>query len=125
MLVNGVLFGLVLFGNHPSDVLLMLLDDVAVSAVYGGLTWAADSILPAVVLHSTGDMIVLTRWWATGRPEWQLTATPPPLVWEHGLDVPLGTRDHTRGRACCLDRRDGIRAGVSPADADFFSRARD
>lgn len=85
--VNGVLFGLLHFGNHPSDVLLMLPYYVAVSAVYGGLTWAADSILPAIVLHSVGDVVVLTRWWATGRPEWQLTAAPPPRVSAHGLDV--------------------------------------
>jgi hypothetical protein len=55
--------------------------------VYGGLTWATDSILPALVLHSMGDIVVLTRWWATGRPEWQLAATPPPLVREHGIDA--------------------------------------
>ena len=55
--------------SHPRDVLLMLPYYVAVSAVYGGLTWAADSILPALVLHSAGDVVVLTRWWAIGRPE--------------------------------------------------------
>jgi membrane protease YdiL (CAAX protease family) len=89
ILVNGTLFGLLHFGNHPRDVLLMLPYYVAVSAVYGGLTWAADSILPALVLHSGGDIVVLTRWWATGRPEWQVAATPPTLVWERGVDVPF------------------------------------
>src|SRR4030095_14742859 len=88
ILVNGTLFGLLFFGNHPRDVLLMLPYYVAVSAVYGGLTWAADSILPALVLHSGGDIVVLTRWWATGRPEWQVAATPPTLVWERGADAP-------------------------------------
>ena len=87
ILVNGTLFGLLHFGNHPREVLLMLPYYIAVSAVYGGLTWAADSILPALVLHSVGDVVVLTRWWATGRPEWQLAATPPPLVWESGVDA--------------------------------------
>jgi membrane protease YdiL (CAAX protease family) len=86
ILVNGVFFGLLHFGNHPRDVLLMLPYYVAVSAVYGGLTWAADSILPALILHVGGDIVVLTRWWRTGRPEWQLTATAPPLVWERGID---------------------------------------
>jgi membrane protease YdiL (CAAX protease family) len=89
VLVNGTLFGLLHFGNHPRDVLLMLPYYVAVSAVYGGLTWAADSILPALVLHSGGDIVVLTRWWATGRPEWQVAATPPPLVWDRGVDAPF------------------------------------
>jgi membrane protease YdiL (CAAX protease family) len=89
ILVNGWLFGLLHFGNHPGDVLLMLPYYVAVSAVYGGLTWAADSILPALVLHSGGDIVVLTRWWATGRPEWQVETTPPTLVWEGGVDAPF------------------------------------
>jgi len=87
ILVNGTIFGLLHFSSHPRDVLMMLPYYVAVAAVYGGLTWAADSILPALVLHSAGDIVVLTRWWATGQPEWQLAATPPPLVWEHGVDA--------------------------------------
>lgn len=86
ILVNGMFFGLLHFGNHPTDVLMMLPYYVAVSAVYGGLTWAADSILPALVLHAAGDVVVLTRWWVTGLPEWQVAATPPPLVWDAGLD---------------------------------------
>ena len=87
ILANGTLFGLLHFGNHPADVLLMLPYYIAVSAVYGGLTWAADSILPALVLHAAGDIVVLTRWWATGRPEWQVEAVPPPLVWDQGIDA--------------------------------------
>ncbi len=87
VLANGTLFGLLHFTNHPSDVVLMLPYYVAVSAVYGGLTWAANSILPALVLHSLGDVVVLTRWWLTGRPEWQIAAIPPPLVWDAGFDA--------------------------------------
>jgi membrane protease YdiL (CAAX protease family) len=90
VLVSGSLFGLLHFGNHPGDVLLMLPYYIAVSAVYSGLTWAADSILPALVLHSAGDIVVLTRWWLTGRPEWQVSTTPPPLVWEQGVDLSFG-----------------------------------
>lgn len=87
IIASGVLFGLLHFPNHPGDVLLMLPYYVAVSAMYGGLTWATDSILPALVLHSVGDIVVLTRWWATGRPEWQLSAAVPPLVWDGGADA--------------------------------------
>lgn len=86
ILVNGIVFGLLHFSSHPRDVLLMLPYYVAVAAVYGGLTWAADSILPAIVLHTGGDIIVLIRWWATGRPEWQLSSSPPRMVWEDGVD---------------------------------------
>jgi membrane protease YdiL (CAAX protease family) len=87
VLVNGVFFGLLHFPTHPAEVLWMLPYYVAVSAVYGGLTWAADSILPALVLHSVGDIVVLSRWWLTGRPEWQIGPVPPPLVWEGGIDL--------------------------------------
>jgi membrane protease YdiL (CAAX protease family) len=89
ILVNGLLFGLLHFPTHPADVLWMLPYYVAVSAVYGGLTWAANSILPALVLHAAGDIVLLTRWWLTGRPEWQIGSAPPPLVWETGLDAPF------------------------------------
>jgi hypothetical protein len=87
VLVNGVLFGLLHFPTHAADVLWMLPYYVAVSAVYGGLTWAANSILPALVLHAAGDVVVLTRWWLTGRPEWQIGAAPRTLVWETGIDA--------------------------------------
>lgn len=89
IVASGTLFGLLHFSSHPGDVVMMLPYYVAVSAVYGGLTWAADSILPAVVLHSAGDIVVLTRWWLTGRPEWQIGPVVPALVWEVGIDLPL------------------------------------
>ena len=87
IVVSGALFGLLHFPNHPGDVVLMLPYYIAVSAVYGGLTWAANSILPALVLHAGGDIAVLTRWWLTGRPEWQMGAVARPLVWDSGVDV--------------------------------------
>ena len=85
ILVNGTMFGLLHFPNHPNDVLSMLPYYIGVSAVYGGLTWASNSILPALALHVGGDVWSLTRLWATGRPEWQLSATPPALVWTTGI----------------------------------------
>jgi len=85
--VNGIAFGLLHFPNHPGDVLLMLPYYIAVSAVYGGLTWAANSILPALVLHSGGDVWSLGRLWLTGRPEWQLSSAPAPLVRDTGIDA--------------------------------------
>ena len=89
ILVNGIAFGLLHFPNHPGDVLLMLPYYIAVSAVYGGLTWAANSILPALVMHSGGDVWSLGRLWLTGRPEWQLSSAPAPLVSETGIDAGL------------------------------------
>lgn len=87
IVISGTFFGLLHFPNHPGDVVLMLPYYVAVSAVYGGLTWAANSILPALVLHAVGDIAVLTRWWVTGRPEWQMGAVAQPLVWDSGIDI--------------------------------------
>jgi membrane protease YdiL (CAAX protease family) len=87
ILVNGLMFGLLHFPNHPNDVLAMLPYYLAVSAVYGGLTWAANSILPALVLHVGGDIWSLGRLWATGRPEWQLSPTEPALIWKTGVDA--------------------------------------
>jgi membrane protease YdiL (CAAX protease family) len=87
ILVNGTMFGLLHFPNHPSAVLQMLPYYVAVAAVYGGLTWAANSILPALVLHAGGDVWSLGRLWITGRPEWQLSATAPALIRDTGIDA--------------------------------------
>lgn len=86
ILVNGTMFGLLHFPNHPTAVVTMLPYYIGVAAVYGGLTWATESILPALVLHAGGDVFSLTRLWTTGRPEWQLTGERPPLLWEGGLD---------------------------------------
>jgi membrane protease YdiL (CAAX protease family) len=87
ILVNGAVFGLLHFQNHPDQVLAMLPYYIAVSAVYGGITSAADSILPALVLHGAGDVWSLTRLWLTGRAEWQMVAERTPLVWESGVDA--------------------------------------
>ena len=87
--INGVMFGLLHFPNHPGAVASMLPYYVAVAGVYGGLTWAADSILPAVVLHAGGDVWSLTRLWLTGKPEWQLAAASPPAG-TAGLDAVFG-----------------------------------
>jgi membrane protease YdiL (CAAX protease family) len=86
IVAQGTLFGLLHAPNHPSAVLLMLPYYLVVSAVYGGLTWATDSILPAMVLHVAGDAVVLTRWWLTGTPEWQIGWAAPMLVQRSGVD---------------------------------------
>lgn len=86
ILVNGTMFGLLHFPNHPDSVLLMLPYYIAVAAIYGGLTWAANSILPSLVLHAGGDVWSLGRLWMTGRPEWQLSSSQPALIRETGVD---------------------------------------
>src|SRR6185295_7843358 len=56
ILVSGTMFGVLHFPNHPNAVLQMLPYYIAVSALYGGLTWATNSILPALALHVGGDV---------------------------------------------------------------------
>jgi uncharacterized protein len=87
ILVNGAMFGLLHLPNHPGAVMTMLPYYIAVSAVYGGITWATDSILPAMALHIGGNIWSLTRLWMTGRPEWQLSATAPALLTDTGPDA--------------------------------------
>ena len=86
ILVTGTAFGLLHFPNHPNQVWTMLPYYIAVSAVYGGMTSASNSIVPAVVLHAAGNIWSLTRLWTTGRPEWQIVAAPRPNVWITGPD---------------------------------------
>lgn len=88
ILVTGVAFGLLHYNHHPADVVAMLPFYIAVAAVYGGVTYITNSILPAVVLHAGGDLFSLTRLWATGQPDWQLSASPvtPGLIWQTGID---------------------------------------
>jgi len=87
VMVNGAAFGLLHFPNHPDAVVQMLPYYIAVAAVYGGLTWATNSILPAIALHVGGDIWSLGRLWITGRPEWQRSGEALPLVWDRGVDT--------------------------------------
>jgi membrane protease YdiL (CAAX protease family) len=91
ILVTGVVFGLAHYNHHPAAALTMLPFYIAVAAVYGGIAYATNSILPAVVLHAAGDVFSLGRLWLTGQPEWQASASPatPTLVWQTGVDFPF------------------------------------
>ena len=87
ILVTGLIFGLLHFRHHPGLATLgMLPYYLFVAAVYGMMAYCTSSIVPGIVLHAGGDVLVLTRWWLTGQGEWQLTAQAPPLIWETGPD---------------------------------------
>jgi hypothetical protein len=81
-ILRGVSLRLVHFSHHPASLLAMFPFYVAVSAVYGGLAYATNSILPGLVLHAGGDVFSLTRLWMTGLPEWRISAATPSLIWE-------------------------------------------
>ena len=89
ILVTGALFGLIHYTHHPASVVAMLPYYLAVAAIYGGLAYATNSILPGLALHAGGDVLSLTRLWVTGQPEWQVSgsARPAALIWDTGLDA--------------------------------------
>ena len=92
LLVSGTAFGLAHFTHHAALTLQMLPFYLAVSAIYGGLAYATNSILPAIALHAGGDVWSLTRQWITGQPSWQLSSVAaPPLVWQTGVDAAFVT----------------------------------
>jgi membrane protease YdiL (CAAX protease family) len=89
ILVSGLVFGVVHYNHHPASVLTMLPYYLAISAVYGGLAFATDSILPGLALHASGDVFSLTRLWTTGQPAWQVPAVSADPVWTTGVDIPF------------------------------------
>jgi membrane protease YdiL (CAAX protease family) len=86
ILVTGGLFGLVHF-SHQEVTLVLLPYYMAAAAVYGALAHLTDSTLPSMVLHGAGNVLSAVDLFTRGRSEWQLSATPKPLVWETGPDA--------------------------------------
>ena len=87
ILASGAYFGVGHFSHHPDSVLAMMPYYLAVAGIYGGLAYATNSILPGLVLHAGGDVLVLNRLWMTGQSEWQLSSKPPELIWQTGTDA--------------------------------------
>ena len=59
---------------------------VAVAAIYGTVTYLTKSILPAVVLHTSGNLFSNFDLWLHGRAEWQAPSGSTGLVWSTGVD---------------------------------------
>jgi hypothetical protein len=59
---------------------------MVVSAVYGTLTYLTNSILPAIFLHTGGNMLGAISLLGAGRSEWQAGPVTTPLIWETGPD---------------------------------------
>jgi membrane protease YdiL (CAAX protease family) len=62
---------------------------VAVAAIYGTVTYLTDSILPAVVLHTGGNIYSNLDLWLHGQAEWQAAASggPTAQIWTTGADA--------------------------------------
>ena len=86
IVLTGVVFAFAHF-SHPEVGLVLLPFYIAVAAVYGTLAHLTDSTRPSMVLHAGGNMFSAVGLVTQGKSEWQLTATPPPLIWETGADT--------------------------------------
>jgi membrane protease YdiL (CAAX protease family) len=60
---------------------------VAVSAIYGIVTHHTRSVLPAVVLHTGGNVYSNLDLWLHGQAEWQKSGEAAGLIWEAGPDA--------------------------------------
>jgi membrane protease YdiL (CAAX protease family) len=59
---------------------------VAVAAIYGMVAYLTDSILPAIVLHTAGNLHSNFDLWLHGQAEWQAPAATAGLIWDSGAD---------------------------------------
>src|SRR4029077_10994799 len=71
ILIAGVMFAVAHLDFTP----VLLPYYIAVSAIYGMVSYLTNSILPAVVLHTCGNIYSNTDLWVRGRAEWQASGT--------------------------------------------------
>ena len=64
---------------------------IAVAVIYGTVTHLTDSILPAVVLHTGGNLYSNLDLWLHGHAEWQARSGPATLIWNTGVDASFWT----------------------------------
>lgn len=83
ILVTGTMFA----AAHLDFTLILLPYYVAVTAIYGVVTYLTNSILPAVVLHTSGNLYSNIDLWMRGQAEWQASSVAAPLIWQSGADA--------------------------------------
>jgi membrane protease YdiL (CAAX protease family) len=64
---------------------------VAVAAIYGTVTYLTNSILPAMVLHTAGNLYSNVDLLLHGQAEWQAAAGHGALIWQAGADMSFWT----------------------------------
>lgn len=87
IIVTGTMFAVA----HLDFTLILWPYYVAVAAIYGSITYLTNSILPAVVLHSGGNIFSNLDLWLHGQAEWQAAAGTATLIWDTGVDSSLWT----------------------------------
>jgi membrane protease YdiL (CAAX protease family) len=87
ILITGTMFAVA----HLDFTLLLWPYYIVVSAIYGTVTRLTRSIVPAVVLHTAGNVYSNLDLWAHGQAEWQAGAAPAGLIWKTGADSAFWT----------------------------------
>jgi membrane protease YdiL (CAAX protease family) len=82
ILITGTMFAVA----HLDFALILWPYYVAVAAIYGIVTSATNSILPAVVLHTGGNLYSNFDLWMRGQAEWQASSGPATLIGQTGAD---------------------------------------
>jgi membrane protease YdiL (CAAX protease family) len=85
ILITGTMFALAHLDFTP----ILWPYYVAVAAIYGTVTSLTDSILPAIVLHTAGNIYSNLDLWLHGQAEWQAGTAPAALIWQTGIDEPF------------------------------------
>ncbi|MEA2602214.1 MAG: protease family protein [Acidobacteriota bacterium] len=82
ILITGTMFAVA----HLDFTLILWPYYVAVAAIYGTVTHLTKSILPAVMLHTSGNLYSNLDLWLHGQAEWQAPSGPATLIWQTGVD---------------------------------------
>ena len=83
ILVTGTMFAVA----HLDFTLMLWPYYLAVTAIYGTVTYLTKSILPAVVLHTGGNIYSNIDLWLHGQAEWQASSGTTALIWKTGPDA--------------------------------------
>jgi membrane protease YdiL (CAAX protease family) len=83
ILITGTMFAVA----HLDFTLILWPYYVAVAAIYGTVTYLTKSILPAVVLHTGGNIYSNLDLWLHGQAEWQAASDRTALIWQTGADA--------------------------------------
>jgi membrane protease YdiL (CAAX protease family) len=83
ILITGTMFAIA----HLDFTLILWPYYVAVAAIYGVVTSLTKSILPAIVLHTGGNIYSNIDLWLHGKAEWQTSSDAAMLIWKTGADA--------------------------------------
>lgn len=83
ILITGTMFAVA----HLDFTLILWPYYVAVAALYGTVVYLTNSILPAIVLHTAGNLYSNIDLWLHGKAEWQAASRSAELIWTTGVDA--------------------------------------